>query len=52
MYLNIMPKLFITIYIYIYIKGHIIKMMTHNNQILSSKTLCFINEFFFLFLLK
>ncbi len=24
-------------------------MMTHNNQILSSKTLCFINGFFFYF---
>ncbi len=27
-------------------------MMTHNNQILSSKTLCFINECILLFLLK
>ncbi len=27
-------------------------MMTHNNQILSFKTLCFINECFILFLLK
>jgi len=42
MNLNIMSKLFIT-------KGQIIKMMTHNNQILSSKTLCFINECFVFF---
>ncbi len=27
-------------------------MMTHNNQIFSFKTLCFINECFILFLLK
>ncbi len=27
-------------------------MMTHNNQILSSKTLCFINEYFLLFFVE
>jgi hypothetical protein len=46
MNLNIMPKL-ITTNISLYLnKRSNHKMMTHNNQILSSKTLCFINDFF------
>ncbi len=52
MNLNIMHKLFIT-NIFIYLNKRLDqKMMTRNNQILSFKTICYINECLFLFLLK
>jgi hypothetical protein len=46
MNLNIMPKLYITKKI-IYLNKRLDKI-THNNQILSFKILCFINECFIL----
>jgi hypothetical protein len=49
MNLNIMPKLYITRKNLYLNKKLDHKNDDHNNQILSFKTLCFINEFFFYF---